>query len=185
MREFGIRLKKIRCALNLSQEALGDKLNMSRAAIAAAEAGKNGFSQDTLYKLSKIFNINLNYLISNNGEMFISSCENTHIILKNDKSVKNFKNWGDRLTNILTENNLTPHDFSKLTSIKESRIDRFILDSIEPTIAEINAIKNNVDVCIDELLYGENTLKCTQTNEISLSTDEILKIKKMLNNSSI
>ena len=71
MQEFGARLKKIRCALNLSQEAFGAKLDMSRAAIAAAEAGKNGFSQDTLYKLLDIFNINQKIELKNIGGILV------------------------------------------------------------------------------------------------------------------
>ena len=51
MQEFGIRLKKIRSALRLSQTEFGDRIGLTRAGIAAVEAGKNKFSQDTLYKL--------------------------------------------------------------------------------------------------------------------------------------
>ena len=90
-----------------------------------------------------------------------------------------------RLGMLLTENEETPYTFSKRTGIKESRIEKFILDSIEPTISEINAIKCNVDVSIDELLYGETVEKNTQAgNNISLSTNEILKIKQLLNKSN-
>jgi len=182
MQKFGIRLKKIRCALNLSQEALGDKLNMSRAAIAAAEAGKNGFSQDTLYKLSKIFNVNLNYLICDKGEMFINTCENTHVFIKNDTVLEKFKTWGRRLAKILDENDESSYRFSERTNIHESRIEEFILDSVPPTMNELNAIKCNIDISIDQLLYGETIIKSAQTEKISLSTEEILEIKRLLKN---
>ena len=70
MLNSGNRLKKIRKALNLSQEELGEKVELSRAGVAAFEANKNNFSQATLYKLYKILNINLNYLIVGEGDMF-------------------------------------------------------------------------------------------------------------------
>lgn len=183
METQGTRLKKIRCALKLSQMEFGDKINLSRAGIAAVEADKNKFSQDTLYKLSTEYNINLNYLIRGVGEMFINTCENTHVFIKNDKALENFKTWGHRLAKILDENDETSYHFSKRTNIHESRIDDFILDSVPPTIKELNAIKSNVDISIDELLYGENDIKSAQTNDISLSTEEILGIKKLLKNS--
>lgn len=185
MQNQGYRLKQIRMNLRLSQEAFGEEIGLTRAGIAAVEGNKNKFSQDVLYKLLKQFNINLNYLISGQGEMFINECKYTHTILKNNESLENFKNWGNRLTNILTQNNLTPYEFAKLTRIKESRIDKFILKSDMPTIEEINAIKNNVDISIDELLYGEKISSCTQTSGIELSTDEIFKLKKMIRDYSI
>ena len=50
MLKQGARLKKIRQALNLSQEAFAESLHLSRAGIAAVEADKNKFMQDVLYK---------------------------------------------------------------------------------------------------------------------------------------
>lgn len=182
MEHQGTRLKQIRCALNLSQEGLGDSIDLSRAAIASFEANKTKFSQETLYKLSKHFNINLNYLVSGVGEMFINTCENSHGFIRNDKALENFKTWGRRLSKLLNDNDEIPHHFSQRTGIHESRIDDFILDSVPPTIKELNAIKSNVDISIDELLYGENDIKSAQTNDISLSTEEILEIKKLLKN---
>lgn len=185
MLKQGARLKKIRQALNLSQEALAESLNLSRAGIAAVEADKNKFSQDVLYKLVENFDINLNFLVYGIGNMFNNTCENTHVLIKNEKALLNLKNWGKRLGQILSENEETPYAFSKRTGIKESRIEKFILNSDEPTLDEVNAIKCNVDVSIDELLYGETVEKNTQAgNNISLSTDEILKIKQLLNKSN-
>ncbi len=82
----------------------------------------------------------------------------------------------------MSENEETPYNFARRTGIKESRIEKFILNSEEPSLDEVNAIKCNVDISIDKLLYGETVEKNTQAgNNISLSTDEILKIKQLLN----
>lgn len=177
----GTRLKKIRQNLNLSQEAFAESLALSRAGIAAVEADKNKFSQDVLYKLANNFNVNLNYLVSGTGQMFFNNCENTHVFIKNEQSILQFKNWGKRLSQVLVENDETPYAFSKRTGIKESRLEKFLLDSVEPTVSELNAIKNNVDISVDWLLYGETVEKNAQTGEISLSKDEILQLKKLLN----
>lgn len=67
----GNRLKKIRKALDLSQEEFGKRIDLSRGAIAAVEADGNKFSQDVLCKLIQTFNVNINYLLMGIGEMFI------------------------------------------------------------------------------------------------------------------
>ena len=113
--------------------------------------------------------------------MFFNNCENTHVFIKNEQSILQFKNWGKRLSQVLVENDETPYAFSKRTGIKESRLEKFLLDSVEPTVSELNAIKNNVDISVDWLLYGETVEKNAQTGDISLSKDEILKLKKLLN----
>lgn len=82
----GSRLKKIRCALNLSQTEFGEQIGLSRAGVAAVEGDKNKFSQDVLYKVSMLFHINLNYLVCGNGNMFIDTCEDNHE--KNETSLK-------------------------------------------------------------------------------------------------
>lgn len=71
MSSFGSRVKDIRKKLNLSQEMLAEKLDLTRASIAAIEADKNKCSQDTLCRLLLTFNININYLLSGIGTPFI------------------------------------------------------------------------------------------------------------------
>ena len=78
----GNRLKKIRKELRLSQEEFGDRIGLSRAGIAAVEADKNNFSQDVLYKMISVFNVNLNYLIAGIGDMFNSKVEANYEVAK-------------------------------------------------------------------------------------------------------
>lgn len=184
MQTMGQRTKAIRQALQLSQEQLGQLCDSGRAYISLVENDKSKLSLENIVKLSLTYNINLNYWLNGFGEMFINNCENSHIFLKQDFPIKNFKYWGKRLGYLLSEKEETPNAFSKRTGIKETRIEKFLLDSVEPTISELNAIKYNVDVSIDWLLYGENVEKSTQTDSICLSTDEILKLKQILNNSN-
>ena len=179
------KLKKIRQELGLSVAKFADKLNMSASTLTGYERGERTPSWTLFTQLYKNVNTNINWFVSGEGLMFRNECENTHILVKNEKPVENFKSWGKRLSKILAKNEETPYNFAKRTGIKESRIESFILDSVEPTISEINAIKSNVDISIDELLYGESVQKNTQTDNIRLSADEILKIKKLLNQSNI
>lgn len=184
---IGKRLKEIRTVLALSQEALGRKLSLSKQAISNVENNLSNPSISFLNKLLEVCNVNINWFTYGTGLMFLNNCENTHAFVKNDKALSDYNNWGKRLLGLLSEAEETPLSFSKRTGIKESRIEKFILDSAEPTISEINAIKSNVDVSIDWLLYAE-TVEKTNTqakNNLSLSADEIFKIKKLLNDSDV
>lgn len=66
----GSRLKKIRKILDLSQGEFGNKIGLTRGAIASVEADSNNFSQEILCKLILEFNVNLNYLLAGKGQPF-------------------------------------------------------------------------------------------------------------------
>lgn len=70
MKSQGSRLKEIRSQLRLSQEEFGKQIGLTRAAIAAVEAGNNKFSNDVLCKLILTFNVNINYLLVGKGCIF-------------------------------------------------------------------------------------------------------------------
>ena len=175
---MGQRIKSIRQALNLSQEEFGAYFNAGKSYISAVENDKSKLSVDNLSKLLMNKNVSVNFLLGDKGEPFINECENTREIRKNENIVSGIKNWGKRLTQILSEAKTTPYEFSKITGIKENRIEKFMLDSILPGIEEINLIKENVDVSLDWLLYGQSAAQ--NRPEEQLSESEIKKIKALL-----
>lgn len=176
----GKRLKKIRLALGLSGEDFGKKIGVSKQYISNLEADRNILNNEKLVSLLVDFNVNLNYLIAGKGEMFINECENTHTLVDNQKCTSNFKIWGERLCNLFAENNITPRSFAKLAGISASRIDDFIINSTEPTVSELNAIKSKVDISIDELLYGESVKQLDKNVQIQFTQDEIFKLKRLI-----
>lgn len=181
LQSIGSRVKELRSSLNQSQEAFGQKIGLTKSGVSNVEKGKSFMSQDVLRKIVSELNGNLNYIINGTGEIFLNICENTHVLLKNDLPDINYKSWGKRLGQILADNKETPYAFSKRTGIKESRIEKFILDSVDPTMEEINAIKRNVDVSLDELFYGQTTEKNSTQSENQLSAEEIAKLRKLIN----
>ena len=85
----GSRLKKIRKILDLSQGEFGNKIGLTRGAIAAVEADSNNFSQEILCKLIQEFNINLNYLLVGKGQPFnmLESDEIRNEIINNIENI--------------------------------------------------------------------------------------------------
>ena len=182
---FAENLKKFRQDKGLSVEKLANIIDTPAATIWGYEGNKRTPSVDFPILLNRKFDLNINWFLTGEGPMYINYCDNSHFFINNNAPIENFKNWGKRLSQILTENEETPYNFAKRTGISESRIEKFILDSAEPTISELNKIKSNVAVSIDWLLYGENIEQDTQTEKVCLSADEIIQIKKLLKNSSI
>ena len=65
---FQLVLKELRERYKLSQVELAKKLNLSPSTIGMWESGRNKPEFDTIIKLSKIFNVSVNYLMGVNDE---------------------------------------------------------------------------------------------------------------------
>jgi transcriptional regulator with XRE-family HTH domain len=72
----GERLKDIRFVLRLSQKQMAEKLGIKSQSISKVESDSGNFSIDVYVKLVELFNVNLNWLLAGNGEMFISTEKN-------------------------------------------------------------------------------------------------------------
>jgi len=62
--ELGEKIKKLRRSKNLTQEELGEKLNISRVAISKWETGRGYPNIDSLLLLAKIFDVSVDSLLS-------------------------------------------------------------------------------------------------------------------------
>lgn len=79
MTTIGKRIKKIRQELNLSQSEFGKPFNCSKAYISSIERDLVPINADKLTSLLLIYNININYILADIGDMFIESkqvCDN-------------------------------------------------------------------------------------------------------------
>lgn len=65
--EMGLRLKKHRKALHLTQEQMAEKLNVSIKHYGGVERGVAGLSIENLIETSNILGIDLDYLIKGNA----------------------------------------------------------------------------------------------------------------------
>ena len=60
---LGNKIKLLREELNISQEKLAQKINVSASTIAMYETNKRQPNYETLLKLSEIFNCSIDYLL--------------------------------------------------------------------------------------------------------------------------
>ena len=84
--KFNEKLIKMRKEKGLSQEALGEKLDVARQTISKWELGETTPEMDKLVKLSELFEISLDELIKDDSE--ISVAEDTNNNLNNTNSQK-------------------------------------------------------------------------------------------------
>ncbi len=66
----GKRLKEIRSTLRFKQKDFANSLNTSVTNLSDIETGKKKPGVDLLFLLSKVFEVNLDYLFHGEGEMF-------------------------------------------------------------------------------------------------------------------
>lgn len=68
--EQGERIKQIRKSLDLTLEKFGEKLGVGKGAISALENGKRNLTDQMAKAICREYNVNYDYLIYEEGEMF-------------------------------------------------------------------------------------------------------------------
>lgn len=72
---LNVRIREIRKYLHLTQVDFSCKLGLKQGSIADWERGKSAPSIDTLTNIANNFNINLHWLLTGKGEMFLTEPE--------------------------------------------------------------------------------------------------------------
>lgn len=68
--EIGTRVKKVRLRKGISQEQFGEIIGIKKSAVSKIENGENSLSTGNLLAICRQFNVNKEWLINGNGEMF-------------------------------------------------------------------------------------------------------------------
>ena len=73
------RLKQIRKSKKLSQRDFGDKINLSQNHISSLESGARTITPRIISDVCEVFNVNREWFITGNGEMFKDELEKYNI----------------------------------------------------------------------------------------------------------
>ena len=65
------RIKSIRSALGLSQEAFGSRLGIKKAAVSRIESGAVNLTETNIMLICEKFNVSREWLLNGTGEMFL------------------------------------------------------------------------------------------------------------------
>ena len=93
-KKFGKHVREVREALHLKQKEFSRGLGISYQHLSDIELGKQGTGLDFFFKMITVYNVNLNYLLLGEGEMFLQETGNNQELLKgfavNNPDVKDF-----------------------------------------------------------------------------------------------
>lgn len=67
---YSENLRNLRRELQISAQKMADKMGVSRGSISQYEAGLREPNYNFIQRLNAIYNVNLNWFVSGNGEMF-------------------------------------------------------------------------------------------------------------------
>lgn len=88
---YNENLKKIRKVLDISAQKMADSLNVSRGAIVQYETSKRKPSYEFIEALHTKYNVNLNWFVSGQGEMFNGQDKTDHTGIDEAEFKKLFK----------------------------------------------------------------------------------------------
>ena len=73
------RIKKLRKALDMTQQKFADKLGVKRNTVGQWECGINSLTEQVITSICREFNVNEEWLRTGNGEMFIEPTRDEEI----------------------------------------------------------------------------------------------------------
>ncbi len=82
---FGKRLKKLRTDANMTQQQLGDALNVTKVCICNYESGNRIPSIEILGDICNIFKVDMNYLIGTDSYVVSDNDSSYGIIMANEE----------------------------------------------------------------------------------------------------
>ena len=153
--DFVNRLISIRKAYGKSGYAFSRMLNIPQPSYLRYETGEQKPSAKLLIGLNKFCNVNINWLLTGQGEQFLpnNSLRHEALVQSQTQDLDNsLRNWVSRLNIVLEENNLNYGDFANFE--------------------ELTKIKSNFNVSLDWLLYGGDFGDVQANNSNSLLTEE-------------
>jgi transcriptional regulator with XRE-family HTH domain len=82
---FSKRLKMLRLEANMTQEQLGNKINVTKACISSYESGNRMASMETLIDIANLFKVDLDYLIGTDDYVVSDKNENYGIRMSHEE----------------------------------------------------------------------------------------------------
>jgi transcriptional regulator with XRE-family HTH domain len=145
----------VRKNINSNAASFAKEVGIPYTTFIKYERGERKPSFELLEYLVDVYNVNLNYIFSGQGQMFIKPDDNT-LERQNDTTVKErVSHFGERLGELQDKHEYLDKDMAKLLKISEEDYIDLKLGDIEPDLEVLNRLKQCFKVSIDYLLYGE------------------------------
>ena len=132
------RLRILRETLNLSQEALGDKINVTRSHVSSLEKGKRSITDRIITDICREFNVNEEWIRNGIGEMFVKT---SNELLDQLAAKYNLKSAEKQAFQALLE--LSEEDRDKIGDLIRNIFSGFFTVSSDDTISATKEIDTN------------------------------------------
>ena len=143
---FEERLVEFRKTITSNASAFARSIDLSQPVYANYERGQRRPAFEILEKMARVHNVNLNWLLTGNGEMFLA--QPTLKIRKNDKKFV-LKNFGGKINRLQTENDLSLSEAAAVLGISEDDFVDYCLSRKKPDLDIILKIIQKFDVDFD------------------------------------
>lgn len=136
---YSDNLKKIRNTLNISIVELSSKINIPQRTITSYEQKERLCSVKFINHLNKYLNVNANWFVTGNGEMFL----------------KKYSTIGERIKSLLVQHDISISKLAVILNIQEQELNDIINGSKLPDLNILDLLKLKFNISVDWLLYGE------------------------------
>lgn len=106
------RIKRLRKALNLTQQEFSDKINVGRGTLANYEVGRNEPIDAVISLICQKFNVSETWLRTGEGEMFIPQTRNDEISAFMGDILKDKPDFRQKFISVLAR--MTPEEWAIL-----------------------------------------------------------------------
>ena len=106
---FSKRLKKLRVDANLTQEQLGNMINVTKACISSYESGNRTASIETLIDIANLFKVDLDYLVGPDSYVISDNSEEYGIRMSNEEIniIKELRKHSDLYNSLINDSKRT------------------------------------------------------------------------------
>ena len=183
---IGNNLRLARETLGIKATELSDKFDIPYRTYQSYERGERNISFEKLAQIVQEYNFNLNFIFF--GEKPIFSHKHTNLRIINPKYIEIFKKCGHRIIQIQEKNDLTNKEMAKIMGVSEGTYMKICAGNDTPNEKELNKIKENFDVDMDWLMYGDydeqpNNINTQQNQTLPpLTPEQYQKLLNLLNN---
>ena len=136
---FEDRLITMRKSITSNASAFARSLEILYPAYARYERGERKPAFEILEKMARVHNVNLNWLLTGNGEMFLA--QPTLKVRDEDKKIA-LRNFGGKINKLQTENDLALSEAAEILEITEDDFVDYCLNRKKP---DINIILKTIE----------------------------------------
>lgn len=121
----GARLKEFRSKLKISQIVFSNTVGITQSAVSQVEKNMISISSDILKNISEAYNLNINWLLTGKGQMFLTDSpgEEPPKVKYLDDSLQSAEQWRKKKNQEFMEQFKKIKDYSKCDIIPDSVID--------------------------------------------------------------